>query len=123
MIEQGWKLSLLLIVAPVGFAQSAPPSEKCEFNQERARDEVQRIAGSAPATYYFACRENNPNAGATGCLKDTVKPGLVISVNRTENGWACISGSDSTSGWVQRSSLEPLPTEPRIPLKMWEGWW
>jgi hypothetical protein len=100
----------------LGFGQSAPQG-KCEFNQERARDEVRRIAGSAPATYYFGCQEDNPNADATGSIKGTIKPGLVVSVNRIEEGWARISGSDSTSGWTQTSILEALPSEPRIPQK------
>ena len=123
IIRQAWRLLLHLIIAAVGFAQSAPPREKCEFDQDRAQHQVRRVAGSTPTTYYVSCQKNNPNADAAGCIKDTIKPGLVVSVNRIAGGWACISGSDSTSGWVQESILEELPAEPDIPLKMWEGWW
>lgn len=122
MIEQSCKLSWLWIIAAVSFAQNAPPREKCQFDQERAQD-VRRIAASVAATYYFACQESNPNADASGCIKGTIKPGLVVTLNRTSDGWACISGSDSISGWMQTSVLEALPSEPRIPLQMWEGWW
>jgi hypothetical protein len=122
VIEQACKLLSLLIVAAVGFAQNTPPRETCEFVQQRSQ-ELRRIAGSLPATYYFACQKSNPNADASGCIKGTVKPGLVVNLNRTEDHWACISGSDSSSGWVETSSLEALPAEPHIPLKTWEGWW
>ena len=118
-----WRLSLLLIVAVTGFSQNTPPQEICEFDQERAGNEVRLITGNAPMPYYFACQERNPNADATGCIKGKTKPGLVVSVNRSKDGWDCVSGIDSTSGWVQPSSLKPLPEEPRISLKRWEGWW
>src|SRR5690242_5545871 len=123
MIEQAWKLlRVFLIINALAFAQSTPPHEKCKFDQKRAQD-VQRIAAGSPATYYFACHENNPNADATGCIKESLKPGLVVSLNRTEGRWACVSGNDSTSGWVEKSRLQALRSEPRFPLKTWEGWW
>jgi|SRR6185312_688634 len=122
MIEQAWKLSWVLIITAGAFAQSTSPRKKCNFDQKQAQ-EVRRIAASVPVTYYFACRENNPNADSTGCVKGTVKPGLVVSLNRIEGPWACVSGKDSTSGWVQMSNLEVLRAQPHIPLKTWEGWW
>lgn len=122
MIEQAWTLSWVFIITAVAFAQSTPPHEKCKFDQKRAQ-QVRRIAAGIPAIYYFACQENNPNADATGCIKESLKPGLVVSLNRTKGAWACVSGDDSTSGWVERSHLQSLRSEPGFPLKTWEGWW
>lgn len=111
-----------MIISAVAFTKRTPPHEKCKFDQKRAQD-VRRIAEGSPATYYFACEENNPNADATGCIKESLKPGLVVSLNRTEGPWACVSGNDSTSGWVKKSRLQALRSEPGFPLKTWEGWW
>ena len=123
MLKHIWKLPLLLMATTVALAQNAPPREKCEFDPDRASDGLQRIAGIVPTAYYFACQEDNPNADATGCIKDAAKPGPVVSVNREVDGWACVSGIDSTSGWLQASALEPLPAEPHVSLMEWKGWW
>ena len=91
MIEQAWPLSWVFIITAVAFAQSTTPHEKCKFDQKLAQ-QGRRIAAGIPAIYYFACQENNPNADAAGCRKESLKPGLVVSLNRTKGAWACGSG-------------------------------
>lgn len=45
---------------------------------------------------------------------------FVVALGR-QDGWARISDSSSSASYT--STVEAVPTEPRIPLKMWEGWW
>src|SRR5690348_11047027 len=122
MFGQAKKLSLLFIIAAGACAQSTPPREKCKFDPKQAQA-LRRVSALAPVAYYFACQENNPNADSTGCIQATVKPGLLVSLNRAEGPWACVSGKDSTSGWIRKSKLQALRPESDLPLKTWEGWW
>lgn len=118
-------ISVSLLCAAMGlvYGQSTPPAKECAFDGARVDAAVRRIAGSSPAPYYFACQVHNPNANGTGCVKGSLPPGLVVTVDRELAGWSCVTGGDSTSGWVENSRLEELPTQPRPQMADWEGWW
>ncbi|MBV9181915.1 MAG: hypothetical protein JO356_11445 [Acidobacteria bacterium] len=110
-------------VSTTVFGQNVPPQAKCEFDARNTDARVVRIAGGPPVNYYFACQKNRRSADRTGCIKGTRPAGLVVTVNRTDGAWACISGGDSTSGWVQTTDLEQLPSEPKVAFESWQGWW
>ena len=109
----------LLFGSLVAFAQTSAPTDHCDFHGGRNDAVVREISRPAPAPYHFACGVR----GSSTCIAGTLPAGLVVSVDREENGWSCVTGGDSTSGWVETSRLIPLPAEPKIPLPEWVGWW
>ena len=123
LLSMLWWPSTISGQAPMVQPHVLPPAEQCEFNGARVGAAVRRIAGKGPAPYYFACQIHNRNADDSGCVKGSLPPGLVVSVDRTQAGWSCITGGDSTSGWVEDSRLEELPHLPRPRLADWVGWW
>ncbi len=100
-------------------AQSPAPSETCAFHGARSAAPVRQITGPEPAPYYFACGVRTKGACATGSLP----PGLIVSEDREKDGWACVTGGNSSSGWVQVTRLMSLPAEPKVLITSWLGWW
>jgi hypothetical protein len=46
-----------------------------------------------------------------------------VNLGQVQSGWACVTGGDSTSGWVPVERLASIPTTPRVSLSEWLGWW
>ena len=44
-------------------------------------------------------------------------------LGQEQNGWACVTGGDSTSGWVPVRNLSPVPATPQSLISEWLGWW
>jgi hypothetical protein len=103
----------------LGEAQSTVPTAKCDFHGARVDAPLRQISGSRKAPYWFACGARNGSA----CIAGSLPAGLVVSVDREEGGWSCVTGGDSTSGWVETGRLEGVPSEPRVPRGDWMGWW
>jgi hypothetical protein len=103
----------------LGVAQSNVPTAKCDFHGGRADALLRQISGSGKVPYWFACGVRNGSA----CIAGSLPAGLVVSVDSEEGGWSCVTGGDSTSGWVETTRLESVPSEPKVPLEDWMGWW
>ncbi|NYF90294.1 hypothetical protein RBB79_11935 [Tunturiibacter empetritectus] len=115
--------AVVALAAIPGWCQSAlppAPTDPCSFDSAPASTPVRLLLGTAPVPYNFACGVNRP-AGV--CVSLPIKPGIVVSVGAEKSGWTCITGGDSTSGWVPSTSLGELPTTPRISPSAWIGWW
>ncbi len=96
------------------------PTGECRFPDIDASTPVRITAGEDQIPYQFACGHNRP----TGvCAIDTLPPGLIVNLGLEQNGWACVTGGDSTSGWVPAEHLAPVPVTPKVPLSEWLGWW
>ena len=102
--------------------QGAPPAERCDFNGARVDAAVRRTVGLDPAPYYLTCHPRTPSANDAGCIRDSLQPGVVVSVDRERSGWSCVAAG-GTSGWVETLRLEELPAEPRPRPTDWVGWW
>jgi hypothetical protein len=61
--------------------------------------------------------------GSGTCITGTLDPGIVVSAGPAQNGLTCVSGGDSTSGWVPTARLAPVPADPHASLSQWLGWW
>lgn len=96
------------------------PTAKCEFFDIDVDGPIRITAGTRPIPYQFACGHNRP-AGV--CAQNFLSPGLVVSLGAEKNGWACVTGGDSTSGWVPADRLAPVSRMPRVPITGWVGWW
>lgn len=69
--------------------------------------------------YNFECGVRGPGT----CITGKLTPGLIVVAGPEEKDWTCISGGDSTFGWVRTSQLAPVPDNPHIQLSQWIGWW
>jgi hypothetical protein len=96
------------------------PTSDCNFPDIDPQTPLRITTGNHPIPYQFACGTNRP-AGA--CAVNTLAPGLIVKVGREQNGWACVTGGDSTSGWIPAGHLAPVPATPRAPISAWLGWW
>ena len=123
-------ISLLLIAAAPHLAQAqglppqipvpGAPTSKCEFSRIDASTPLRITAGEGPIPYQFACGHNRPEGV---CAIYRLQPGLIVSVGQEEQGWICVTGGDSTSGWIPADRLAPVPDSPHIPISTWVGWW
>jgi hypothetical protein len=95
------------------------PTAACSMDGVDASTPVRIVLGPDPVTYAFACARHPGKP----CIGGKLDPGLVVSVAATSGDWSCVSGGDSTSGWVPASRLAELPTTPAVPLSDWLGWW
>ena len=95
------------------------PTTACSMDSVDASTPVRILAGADPVPYAFACAQHPGKP----CIGGTLSPGLVVNVAATTGAWSCVSGGDSTSGWVPTARLAELPTTPAVPLKDWLGWW
>jgi len=122
--------SVIAVAVPLSVAGAqrpattpVPPREKCEYGGTGGNETLRRVAGKDPAPFFFACQENNRNAGPTGCVESTVPAGFITSVKNESNGWACIHEEGFVSGWIPSDRLEPIPNEPKPATADWLGWW
>jgi hypothetical protein len=95
------------------------PTAVCSTDSVDASTPVRILVGTQPVPYAFACGQHPGKP----CIGGTLPPGLVVSVAATSGDWSCVSGGDSTSGWVPTARLAELPATPALPLKDWIGWW
>ena len=121
----------LLLIAVFGWGAWAqdkempatPPAQQCEYDGSRGNESLRIVDGADDARFFFSCHTGNPNAGPTGCIESTLPVGLVISVDREDEKWACIHSEGRLSGWMPADRLGPLPTAPAPPVDEWIGWW
>ena len=106
----------------VGYPGPPPgaPTAACSVSDLPATAPVRIVRGNSPVPYAFACSQHGADKP---CIGGKLSPGLVVTVAASSGGWSCVSGGDSTSGWVPTSSLAELPVTPKIPLQQWIGWW
>ncbi len=100
-------------------AQDTVPGLPCDITTLPADTPIRLLAGSGPIPYLFACGVR----GSGTCIPGKLDPGLVVSAGPAQNGLTCVSGGDSTSGWVPTSRLAPVPADPHASLSQWVGWW
>jgi hypothetical protein len=121
----GAALSLCL---PTALAQSSEgypprpagsPTAVCTLNDAPADSPVRILTGNTSIPYAFACGKKF----APDCIGGTLKPELVVTVGSQQDSWSCVTGGDSTTGWVPSDRVAPLPDAPHIPLSEWIGWW
>ena len=96
------------------------PTGPCNFPDIDANTPIRITIGDDPIPYYFACGKNRPRGV---CAANTLPPGLIVNLGVEQNGWACVTGGDSTSGWIPADSLAEVPVDPKVPLAEWLGWW
>jgi hypothetical protein len=96
------------------------PTPRCEFPDIDADTPLRITTGNGPIPYQFACGHNRPDGV---CAINSLPPGLIVSLGAEQNGWACVTGGDSTSGWIPADHLAPIPAGPHVPLTEWLGWW
>ncbi len=96
------------------------PTADCEFPRIDASTPIRITTGNGPIPYQFACGHNRPPGV---CAVNTLPPGLIVSLGEEQSGWACVTGGDSTSGWIPARHLAPVPATPRVPVTEWLGWW
>jgi hypothetical protein len=112
---------LLPLSSPAQNSDTTPPgapTEVCSMDGVDASTPIRILLGPNAVPYAFACAQH-PGKPCIGKLD----PGLVVSVGPSSGTWSCVSGGDSTSGWVPTSTLAELPTTPKVPLSEWIGWW
>jgi hypothetical protein len=113
-------LTLLSRVLPPQIPIPGAPTANCEFPNIDAATPIRITTGNGPIPYQFACGHNRP-AGV--CAIGALHPGLIVSLGVEQNGWACVTGGDSSSGWIPADRLAPVPTTPRAVVAEWLGWW
>ena len=96
------------------------PTAHCSFERIDAGTPIRITTGEEPIPYQFACGLSRPDGA---CIANTLSPGLVVSLGEERAGWACVTGGDSTAGWIPAKDLAPVPATPRAPLSEWLGWW
>lgn len=96
------------------------PTSECSFDEIEPDSPIRITTGGGAIPYQFACGYNRPPGV---CAIYSLPSGLVVNLGREQNGWACVTGGDSTSGWVPVERLAPVPTTPHVPLSEWLGWW
>jgi hypothetical protein len=108
------------IVLPSQTPIPGAPTASCEFPDIDASTPFRITTGNRPIPYQFACDHNRPDGA---CAVNSLPPGLIVGLGIEQSGWACVTGGDSTSGWIPASHLAPVPTTPHVPLTEWLGWW
>jgi hypothetical protein len=108
-----------LLTSLTAVAQNSAPVGKCDLTSFLADTPIRILQGAEPIPYNFACGVR----GSGTCVAGKLNPGLVVAAGPQESGWTCVSGGDSTSGWVPTARLGPVPADPRISLSQWIGWW
>lgn len=96
------------------------PTASCSFAGMDVNSPIRLTAGVGMIPYQFACGVNRP-AGV--CVQGLLPPGLVVNLGAVLNGWACVTGGDSTMGWVPADRLAKVPQIPGVPVAGWLGWW
>jgi len=96
------------------------PTAACSLDDVPSTAPVRIVRGNGPVPYAFACAQHGTDKP---CIGGNVNPGVIVTVAASSGEWSCVSGGDSTSGWVPTSSLAELPTAPKVPLQQWIGWW
>ncbi len=96
------------------------PAADCSFPDIDTGTPIRLTAGDGPIPYQFACGVNRP-AGV--CAEYILPPGLIVSLGEVRDGWACVTGGDSTSGWIPAERLAQVPATPHVPVTAWLGWW
>jgi hypothetical protein len=109
--------AITLFTALAASAQKPAPDAICDLGGFPANTPIRILQGADPVPYRFACQER------VGCIDGQLNPGLLVAVGPQKDGWTCVTGSDSTYGWVPTSRLTPVPADPRIPLADWFGVW
>jgi hypothetical protein len=113
-------LTLTSQVPPPQAAIPGAPTAQCEFPDIDSTTPIAITTGTEKIPYQFACGYNRPSGV---CAIGTLRPGLIVSVGTKQDGWACVTGGDSGSGWIPADHLAPVPTTPRAPVVEWLGWW
>jgi len=110
------------IDAQRGYPAPTPgaPTTACSLDDVPSTAPVRIIRGNGAVPYAFACAQHGTEKP---CIGGNLNPGLVVTVAASSGEWSCVSGGDSTSGWVPTSSLAELPVTPKVPLEDWIGWW
>jgi hypothetical protein len=96
------------------------PTVACEFPDIDADTPIRITTGDGRIPYQFACGHNRPSGE---CAVNTLPPGLIVNLGAEQNTWACVTGGDSTSGWIPADRLSPVPATPDAGLTEWLGWW
>ncbi len=95
------------------------PTTDCSFHDIEAITPIRITIGDGPIPYHFACGIGRSRHMCEG----TLPPDLIVNLGTEQNGWACVTGIDSTSGWIPVKYLGEVPTDPKVPLSAWLGWW
>jgi hypothetical protein len=95
------------------------PTAACSMGGADASTPVRILLDPNAIPYAFACAQHPGKP----CIGGKLNPGLVVIVGPSVGTWSCVSGGDSTSGWVPTATLAELPTAPKVPLSDWVGWW
>jgi len=96
------------------------PTTACSFPDIDAQTPIRITAGDGPIPYQFGCGYNRPPGV---CAEGVLPAGLIVSLGEIRNGWACVTGGDSTTGWIPAERLDEVPASPRVPISEWLGWW
>ena len=102
--------------------QTAPhdvPTMECSIHHIEAITPIRITVGHEQIPYHFAC---GVGRSRHMCVS-TLPPDLVVNLGMEQNGWACVTGGDSTSGWIPVASLAEVPADPKVQLAEWLGWW
>jgi len=112
-------LAFTLIISLPSLAQNPSPVSACDLSNLPAATPIRILQGSGPIPYSFACGVR----GSGTCIAGKLDPGLLVIAGPEKSGWTCVSDGDATFGWVPTSRLASVPSNPRIPLSQWIGWW
>lgn len=96
------------------------PTTACDFANVDINSPIRLTTGDGMIPYQFACGVNRP---ADACVQGSLPPGLVVNLGAEQNSWVCVTGGDSTSGWIPASHLADVPAVPSVPVADWLGWW
>ena len=96
------------------------PTSACDLDHIGAGAPIRITTGEGFIPYQFACGTNRP-VGV--CAEAGLPAGLVVSLGRVKDGWACVTGGDGTSGWIPAARLAGVPATPQEPVGDWLGWW
>lgn len=124
-------LPAVLLVAAAAVAAPPPamppqtplagaPTGACSFDRIDGSTPIRITVAGKAIPYQFACGVNRP-AGV--CAVNSLPSGLIVNLGPQQNGWACVTGGDSTTGWVPTQDLATVPATPRVPMSEWLGWW
>ncbi len=120
-------VAVAILVSSFVHAQDDPyapiagaPTDACEFDHAGLDTPLGVLTGKDDVPYQFACGHNRP-AGVCAGIK--LKPGPLVSLGPSKNGWTCVTDGSSTSGWVPADRVGPVPDEPKVAAKDWIGFW
>lgn len=118
-IAVGAQTPLSRVLPPQTLIPGAP-TIACSFPSIDANIPIRITTGDGPIQYQFACGVNRPPGV---CAINTLAPGLIVNPGAEQSGWACVTGGDSTSGWIGVEHLASVPITPHVALAEWLGWW